>query len=164
MSVWVYENACPMWRSPDTVGGGVSIAYTSARSLDRSNAYVPSSCHLCDHRSSKPTRVGLSGARCASPAVSVIPTGYCLPIPPGDSVPRPLLDLGFKPLLEPGLNPRSRRRAGTPLQEAVGPLVVQGRVAAAAGDEDRGWAVLDDPAGFDDQDPVGDLHCGQSVG
>ena len=27
-SVCVYENTCPTWRDPLTVGGGVSIAYT----------------------------------------------------------------------------------------------------------------------------------------
>ena len=45
-----------MCRVPDAVGGGVSIAYTSARSFDRSNAYVPSSCHLRIHTASRPSR------------------------------------------------------------------------------------------------------------
>src|SRR5690606_41301322 len=61
-----------MWSAPDTVGGGVSIANTSARSLDRSNAYVPSSCHLCAHRASRPSSEGFSGTRRASAAVFVI--------------------------------------------------------------------------------------------
>ena len=45
-----------MCREPDTVGGGVSIAYTSARSFDRSNAYVPSSCHLRAQWAARPSR------------------------------------------------------------------------------------------------------------
>src|SRR6186713_2067016 len=55
VSVWVYEKTCPMCSSPDTVGGGVSIAYTSARALLRSNVYVPSSCQRRAHLSSRPS-------------------------------------------------------------------------------------------------------------
>ena len=35
-SVWVYDNTWPMCRLPLAVGGGVSIANTSARGLVRS--------------------------------------------------------------------------------------------------------------------------------
>jgi hypothetical protein len=36
MSVWVNENTCPTCSDPETVGGGVSIEYTSERSRDES--------------------------------------------------------------------------------------------------------------------------------
>jgi imidazole glycerol phosphate synthase subunit HisF len=36
MSVWVYEQQWPMCRLPLTVGGGVSIEYTSSRRFERS--------------------------------------------------------------------------------------------------------------------------------
>jgi hypothetical protein len=61
VSVCVNEKTCPICSSPDTVGGGVSIAYTSERSFERSNAYVPSSCQRRDHLSSRPSSDGRSG-------------------------------------------------------------------------------------------------------
>src|SRR5690349_7553125 len=58
-----------MCSSPDTVGGGVSMAYTSERSFERSNAYVPSSCQRRAHLSSSPSSDGRSGR----PARAVLP-------------------------------------------------------------------------------------------
>src|SRR3954468_21150598 len=71
MSVCVYEKTCPMCSSPDTVGGGVSIAYTFERSFERSNVYVPSSCQRRAHVSSRPSSDGRSGG--ALLPVSVMP-------------------------------------------------------------------------------------------
>src|SRR3954471_21658231 len=71
VSVWVNEKTCPMCSSPDTVGGGVSIAYTSERSFERSNAYMPSSCQRRAHLSSRPSSDGRSGS--ALLPVSVMP-------------------------------------------------------------------------------------------
>ena len=39
VSVWVNEQTCPMCSFPLTVSGGVSMAKTSARGLERSNLY-----------------------------------------------------------------------------------------------------------------------------
>ena len=41
---------------PLTVGGGVSIAYTSARGRVRSNRYTPDSSHRAVHLASRPSR------------------------------------------------------------------------------------------------------------
>src|SRR5690242_17974574 len=60
-SVCVYENTCPTCSDPLTVGGGVSIEYTSARGRDRSNSYTPSAAHRSIHLCSSPSRAGLSG-------------------------------------------------------------------------------------------------------
>jgi hypothetical protein len=38
-SVWVNEQALPMWSFPLTVSGGVSMAKTRSRGADRSNLY-----------------------------------------------------------------------------------------------------------------------------
>src|SRR6185312_8435661 len=62
VSVWVYENTCPTCSDPLTVGGGVSIANTSPRVFDRSNANVRSASQRSAHLSSSPSRLGLSGA------------------------------------------------------------------------------------------------------
>src|SRR5262245_65588141 len=43
-SACVYENTCPMWRLPDTVGGGVSTEKTGAVDFG-SNAWTPSRSH-----------------------------------------------------------------------------------------------------------------------
>src|SRR5262245_31637345 len=60
-SVCVYENTCPTCNAPLTVGGGVSIEYTSPRPLARSNRYVPPASHRADHLSSNPSSEGFSG-------------------------------------------------------------------------------------------------------
>jgi hypothetical protein len=39
VSVWVNEQTCPMCSLPLTVSGGVSMAKTSPRDLERSNVY-----------------------------------------------------------------------------------------------------------------------------
>ena len=52
-----------MCSDPLTVGGGVSIEKTSARSRERSKRYVPSDSHRRAHRSPRPSRLGLSGTR-----------------------------------------------------------------------------------------------------
>src|SRR5688572_18267438 len=62
-SVWVYENTCPTCSDPLTVGGGVSIEYTSLRGRDRSNRYTPPLSHCAIHLASRPSRAGLSGSR-----------------------------------------------------------------------------------------------------
>src|SRR4051812_33212301 len=51
----------PTWSEPLTVGGGVSIEKTSARSAVRSKAYVPCWSHAAPQRASRPSRVGFSG-------------------------------------------------------------------------------------------------------
>src|SRR4051794_11984545 len=61
MSVWVYEQTCPMCSAPLTVGGGVSIEYTSARVFERSNRNVAAASHREAHFSSSPSRLGFSG-------------------------------------------------------------------------------------------------------
>src|SRR6266850_6164033 len=60
-SVCVYENAWPTCREPLTVGGGVSIEYTSSRGRARSNRYVPDSSHCAVHLASRPSSAGFSG-------------------------------------------------------------------------------------------------------
>src|SRR5882672_1727712 len=61
MSVCVYENTCPTWSEPLTVGGGVSIEYTRSRSAVRSKRYVPSVSQRAFHFASSPSRAGFSG-------------------------------------------------------------------------------------------------------
>jgi hypothetical protein len=39
VSVWVNEQTCPICSFPLTVSGGVSMAKTSPRGLERSNVY-----------------------------------------------------------------------------------------------------------------------------
>src|SRR5689334_20834488 len=66
-----------MCSSPDTVGGGVSMAYTSDRAFDRSNVYVPASCQRLAQVSSMPSRDGFSGIPARLPAaVLVMLPGY----------------------------------------------------------------------------------------
>ncbi len=61
VSVCVYDMTWPMWREPETVGGGVSIEYTSSRVFVRSKRYVPCSSQMARHLASRPSSVGLSG-------------------------------------------------------------------------------------------------------
>ncbi len=61
MSVWVNENTCPTCSDPLTVGGGVSIENTSARSDDFGNRYSPASSHTRAHLTSIPSSDGRSG-------------------------------------------------------------------------------------------------------
>ena len=61
VSVWVYEKTCPMCSSPDTVGGGVSIAYTSARPSTGRTRTCPPPASGAPSVSSSPSRVGRSG-------------------------------------------------------------------------------------------------------
>src|SRR4051812_20584688 len=61
-SVCVKENTCPTWSDPLTVGGGVSMAYTSARGRVRSNRYTPDASHCEIHLVSSPSSAGFSGS------------------------------------------------------------------------------------------------------
>src|SRR5262249_20848510 len=60
-SVWVNEKTWPTWSEPLTVGGGVSIEYTSSRDRLRSKRYVPDASHCAAHLGSRPSSAGFSG-------------------------------------------------------------------------------------------------------
>lgn len=59
MSVCVYENTCPTWSEPLTVGGGVSIEKTRSLGKPGSKEYVFDSSHTSAHLLSIPTNEGL---------------------------------------------------------------------------------------------------------
>src|SRR6266540_7101858 len=63
MSVCVNEKTWPTCSEPLTVGGGVSIEYTSARGRVRSKRYTPVSSQRAIHFASSPSSAGLSGTR-----------------------------------------------------------------------------------------------------